>query len=369
MDREYQILCLAARTTLDAHVEHRLLNVLQHQVNWERLWEIALLHQVWSLVHASLARLKEGAPIPPAWLERSRQAAYETVFDNALQADQLLRILHALGDAGVDALAVKGVVLAETVYGNVALRPASDIDILIRPQALPQTRIVLQSLGYHHVLAPEFGHLHHALHDPPYYQRIGERDIRVEVHWTLWARHLFPLEPDALWQRAAMVKLRGAGVRTTSPEDTLLHLAIHRSRSSLRLRLVCDIAELLRRHAHGLDWDYLLHTARRGGARTALFASLVLARDLLEAPLPDGVLPRLEISPLKRSLLVPTWGESAFFYDAPHGTARELSLAQRLLILDGTEAVLHGSRYRLLRGIRYFQSLVKGNRAEPIDEA
>ena len=125
-------------------------------------------------------------------------------------------------------------------------------------------------------------------------------------------------------------------VHLLSPEDTLLHLAIHRSRSPLRLRFLCDIAELLRRHGSALDWGYVLEQARQAGARTALHVALSLARELLGAPLPRGIPEQLSVGRLKWMLLETTCGKKAMFRpSAADELAQQPHLTLRVLEQDG----------------------------------
>src|SRR5262245_17462858 len=134
MDAEQQILCLAARMRRDAAADQRLLSLLRGPVDWERLWDLGHLHDVLPLLTAALRPLAGQAPIPGEWLERAQRRLYATLFQNTIVADELVRVCLALREAGVTALPVKGVVLAETIYGNLALRPAADIDVLVRPR-------------------------------------------------------------------------------------------------------------------------------------------------------------------------------------------------------------------------------------------
>lgn len=354
MNTEQRILCLAARTHLDPCAEATLLKALDGPVDWERLWREALVHQVWPLLDLHLRRLRDRVAIPDPWLERSHRHLAGTFFENVILADQLLRVVRALEGAGAEVLPVKGVVLAESVYGNLGLRPAADIDVLVRRADLPSARTALRSLGFAQEPNPDFGHVHHALHDPPYFAQAAGLTVCVELHWRLWAPHLFPLEVDRLWDRAVLTQVRGASIRTLSPEDTLLHLVIHRSRTSLRLRLVCDVAELLRRHTATLDWAYILREAHRGAARTALYNSLMLAQGLLDAPLAPETLRQLRIGRIKRGLLDYTHGTRALFRPpGADGAARELSVAQRLIMLDDTGSVIRGLGYRLARGAKH----------------
>jgi hypothetical protein len=350
MDIEQQTLCLAARTRREPADEQRLLELLHGPLDWEQLWRLGHLHDVLPLLAASIRPLSGQAPIPAAWLERVQRRFYATLLRNTALADELTRVCAALSAAGVTAIPVKGVVLGETIYGSLALRPAADLDVLVRPIDLPAARATLRALGYSQRAEPLFAELHHPYHDPQYFHPAAGGEICLELHWALWAARFFHLGADALWERASATRLRGAEVRLLSPEDTLLHLAIHRSRSALRLRFLCDVAELLRLHAATLDWDYLIEQARAAGARTALFFALALPVELLGAPLPAEILPRLRVSRLKRRLLENTCGAAALFRPTEDDDLRQQPhLIYRILEQDGAGQITRALSYSLFR--------------------
>ena len=350
MESELHILRLAARTRLDPDGEERLVELLRGPVNWDQLWRLGHIHDVLPLLTTTLRALQPRVSPPDDWMARAQRRLYATLMHNTVLADELVRVCGALAAAGVESLPVKGVVLAETLYGNLALRPAADLDVLVRPTDLPAARVVLRELGFAHGDPQAFVQQHHHFHDPQYFRRTAAGELCLELHWALWAARFFHLAPDALWERAVSAQVHGARLRILSPEDTLLHLAIHRSRSPLRLRFVCDIAELLRLHSATLDWDYLLGRARAAGARTALFYALALAQELLDAPLPAQVLPRLGISRLKRRLLENTCGVTALFRPAPPDDLRQQPhLALRVLEQDGAGQIVQALGLVLLR--------------------
>jgi hypothetical protein len=230
------------------------------------------------------------------------------------------------------------------------MSPTADLDVLVRPQDLPAARAALRSLGFTHRQQQLFAESHHPYHDPQYFRQTNRSQVCLELHWALWAARFFQIGPEALWERAISTRLHGAQVRILSPEDTLLHLAIHRSRSALRLRFVCDVAELLRSHSSTLDWDALLARAHRAGARTTMFFTLTLAKDLLAAPLPVEILPRLGVSPIKRRLLEHTCGVTALFRPAAaDDTSQQPSLLLRILEQDGIGHIVSALGYSAIR--------------------
>jgi hypothetical protein len=129
-------------------------------------------------------------------------------------------------------------------------------------------------------------------------------------------------------------------LRTLSPEDTLLHLAIHRTRAPLRLRSVCDVAELVRREGSKLDWEAVETRAATIGARTALFSVLALSQRLLGAPVPPGVVAGLRVGPLRRRILEPASGAAALFAPAPAAPVRrQVRTGLRAFEHDGVRAI------------------------------
>jgi Uncharacterised nucleotidyltransferase len=349
MDVEQHILCLAARTQHDEASEGRLLALAHGSLDWERLWQLGHLHDVLPLLADSLRPLAGQAPIPAEWLARAQRRFYATLLRNTTLRDELARVVVALRAAGVESIPVKGVVLAETVYGNLALRPAADLDVLVRPCDLPAARAVLRAMDYAHRAVPLFAELHHPYHDPQYFRQVDGGDLCLELHWALWAERFFHLGTDVLWERAHGARLGGVEMRLLSPEDTLLHLAIHRSRSALRLRFLCDIAELLRCHGATLDWEYILGQARAAGARTALYYALALPAQLLDAPLPPEILPHLGIGSLKRRLLEKTCGAGALFRPADDDLRQQPHLIYRILEQDGAAQIAQALGYSLFR--------------------
>jgi hypothetical protein len=247
---------------------------------------------------------------------------------------------------------VKGLVLAEELYGSLAARGAGDVDVLVRPDDLAAGRRVLVKLGYWQ-RPPTFTTLVHEYHDPPWYVGTGNQAIRLELHWDLWADRFFRSDADGLWARSRAGSLVGRSVRLLSLEDTLLHLAIHRSRSALRLRWVCDIAELVRRHGGDLDWDAVVERADRIGATTATWMVLSLGERFLGASPPAGTLGRFRVARPKRLLIERTCGADATFRDTPSRDSDQTPhLTLRVFEQDGAGQIARALGSSLRRSTR-----------------
>ena len=339
MRAEHRALCLAARTQVEGDDEPRLVDFLSRPLDWERLWAEAARHEVLPLVAATVRRLGDRVGPPAVWAARAERQRYATLLRNTGLAAALVEVGSAFREAGVESLAVKGIALAESVYGDLALRPAADVDILVRPADLPAARSVLLSLGFDHRSEPLGDEWAHSHHDEPYFRRSARGEVCLELHWALWPAARFRADPG-VWERTRPLQVRGSMLRTLSPEDTLLHLAIHRTRAPLRLRSVCDVAELVRREGSKLDWEAVETRAATIGARTALFSVLALSQRLLGAPVPPGVVARLRVGPLRRRILEPASGAAALFAPAPAAPVRrQVRTGLRAFEHDGVRAI------------------------------
>jgi hypothetical protein len=167
---------------------------------------------------------------------------------------------------------------------------------LVHKQDIPRAKELLTSIGYQQqdLLTPsqERAFLHS---DCEYHFAPGgeSRDL-VELHWKIAPRTFsFLLDPESLWGRLGRTSLGGAAVPTLSPEDLLLILCAHGCAEYWhKLRLICDVAELIRVH-ETMDWDELVKRASVLGSRRMLSLGLFLANDVLGAEPPTEVMKRV----------------------------------------------------------------------------
>src|SRR5205807_527326 len=154
------------------------------------------------------------------------------------------------------AVPYKGPVLAESAYGDVALRTFSDLDFLISPASVAAATQALNDLGYHpsHVLTPSverfwFRNGYECSFDGPAGKYL------VELQWSVLPRfYVVPLHNDELVKRAVRSWFSGRELPCLSAEDSLLVLCLHAAKHLwMRLLWVCDIAETIR--TKPVDWN------------------------------------------------------------------------------------------------------------------
>ncbi len=256
---------------------------------WERTVQLAQRHTVEPLLYARIKSPDIAAAIPPATLETLQQAVHLNALKLTRLHQELAAVLHQLAQAAIPVLVLKGAYLGQIVYRDTVFRSMSDIDLLVHQRHLPQTTTLMALRGYR-LQDNQWGtkHLTFVADDgrPP-----------VEVHWHIISL-ADPHEVDVaeLWARAASTTLAGMPALALSPEDLLLHLALHASFNHgfrFGLRPFCDIDKTLAHFGETIAWQTVIRRAHRWRLARALFLTLHLAVDLLAAAVPDEVLQTL----------------------------------------------------------------------------
>ena len=162
MTPEDKLCLLLSRGQLSSELQKRILPYLASPVQWPLILERAYAHQVYPLLYRNLREL--GFPgVPPAVRAELKRAYLANALRNQLFAEELARLLKLLGEAGIPVIPLKGVTLAQSLYGDPAARVCSDIDILVPPADAVRARRVILANGYSSQFTEEF-FVRHQLH-------------------------------------------------------------------------------------------------------------------------------------------------------------------------------------------------------------
>jgi hypothetical protein len=365
------VLLNCARVSVDAATADRIRKVVRPDLDWAYLVRTASAHGTRPLLYRHLSRIVPET-VPGAVLAALREAFLANARRNLLLTAELIRVLKSFDEHGVRAVPFKGPTLAACAYGNLALREFADLDLLVRAPEFSRAKELLierrYRLGIGLSPAQEAEYLA-SIRQLPLLSTDGA--CMVELHSHVMPRHFyFPLDLDHLSGPLQTVQVSGRAVPTLPKEDLLLVLCAHGAKHRWGcLGWVCDVAELLRA-CPGMDWPRVEEQAGRLRSRRMLRLGLLLANDLLGAPLPceverearaDAVVNRL-VARVSRTLLrAPA--------DAPGGLALALfQIRARERLGDGvryalsmalTPTVADWFSYRLPASISFFYYLLR----------
>ena len=260
--------------------------------DWKNLTHRSASCGVTPLLYHRLRSLHWLLSIPEEIWSNLKMAYLASAGRNTLLYHDLGQVLGALREDNIPVIALKGAHLAQIVYGDIALRPMGDIDLLVRESDLPRVEKKLLKMEYHIFGVREwYANYRYKLE----FQRTG-RGTTVEVHWSLLdATSPFTLDVAGLWQRARPATLAGVKVKVLSPEDLLLYACLHTSFCDRfpGVKPLCDIAEIMRHYRNEIDWDQVVWRAHQWKASRYIFLTLYITGRLLAADVPDNVLDRL----------------------------------------------------------------------------
>ena len=214
---------------------------------------------------------------------------------NTLLYQELGLVLQALQHENIPVIVLKGAHLAALVYRHIALRPMSDLDLLVHPSDLERAAAKLRDLNYSGPPGGDVPTLWKGeCHLPRLHKAPG---TALELHWTpLSPARLPAIANDGWWQRSRPATIAGAPTRVLSPEDLLLHVCLHNACHpvcgpfGLGLRPLCDIAAIIRRYRETLSWPEVQARAVEWRTERFVYLALWLARELLGVAVPQSIM-------------------------------------------------------------------------------
>ncbi len=152
---------------------------------WEEILRQSLRHSVAPLLYHRLKQAGSGSGLPvEVWGKLQRLYLSSAAINGSMYRD-LAKALECLQANGIAVIVLKGGYLARHVYDNIALRPMSDFDLLVKEADLLRANDLLVELGYRvsrnadtEALIAKFYHL------PPLI-KAGKIPVGIELHWKL----------------------------------------------------------------------------------------------------------------------------------------------------------------------------------------
>lgn len=258
------------------------------QEDWELLVHASQRWGTTPLLYRSLHPLLSDLTVPQGVQEHLRTSYHLSAGRNIRLYHQLFQLLRLCHSEGVAVMALKGAHLSQFVYGNCALRPMGDLDLLVKRSDIETVTHLLRQDGYLSV-PQDAGSAD--VHIPVFSKK---HSVPCEIHFNIVAPPFSGrFDVSDLWERARHVSLNGLPVFTLCPEDLLLHLCAH---STVQHGFVTgivpfiDISRTLEHHRDELAWDQLLARAREWGMTRCLYLMLYLSKELMGTPVTDKTL-------------------------------------------------------------------------------
>lgn len=286
---ENELLLCAARRSLDDDLAARMTALVDGELDWNYLHDKATQQGMMPLLHRHLNSVCPQS-VPTAILNSMKEESIANSQTCLYLFGELRKLLRLFDQNGITAVAFKGPVLSVAVYGDIALRQAGDLDILIEAEAFRPAKDLLSSAGYR--LHPPLTESQQAsqLHSHCEIQFVSNGLSVVDLHWGLSPKSFhFALDPTDVIDRAKTISIQGASLLTFSNEDMILYLCYHGSKHYWsKLEWISSLAEFIRSN-EDIDWPIVIARGNGARGRHMLTLGLMLARELGDVDIPDSV--------------------------------------------------------------------------------
>ena len=277
----------------------------------DALWAAAARGKLGPILHAG--RLAFAAPPPsPAWKARFRREYFASVVSHHLYRGAAVEILGEARQRGIPAILLRGTAVAERYYAeDPALRPYTDIDLLVPRESLDETKRLARQLGYRPGAGafPDAFYERHHLH----LRYLGKRTgMPLEIHWAVdHPLSTHRIDYAALFRAAASDRLAGHPVLRLSATDEFLLLALHLAKHASAVHALppallpgralerglvlwmLDLDRIVRLRGAAFDWDALLARAEEWEVTAHLGAAVSATATVLGTQVPGVVRRRL----------------------------------------------------------------------------
>lgn len=313
---ENELLFCIARRDLEPDQRARLRDLLEPSLDWDYLFATAANHGLLPLLHKNLS-MAAGDIVPGHFLARLKRESVANSQSVLHLIGKQLKVCRLLNENGIPVAIFKGPLLAQMAYGEISLRQAGDIDMLIGRQHFAQAKLLLESLGYEMSprLTPAQLASHLGFHCEIQFMRDDWFTV-VDLHWDLAPRSfVFKLAGDEVMARLQRVSFAGTQVETFSAEDLVLYQSMHGAKHLWRrLEWICSLAELLR-SSSAINWSTVVDRAAKAYAMCMLGLGLRLAETFSGVELPTSVLAAVDADESMQRMA----GEIRDQMFAPHG--------------------------------------------------
>jgi len=251
------------------------------------------LDELFNLFHRH--RLFNLAPVIKELLDteewqRWKQAIQSRTMKSLHQTSVLAQLISAFQNKGIEALPLKGPVLAQSLYGSIGERHYTDLDVLIRSAEMERAIEVAESLGYEleypdRMMSPKkWAYYFKYKKDAGLVHR--KDNIFIELHAGIASHWLLKQEGEnMLWEDMVVDQLGNTTLKRMNDNVTFLYLAFHGGlHQYFRLFWLRDISAALQNW--DLDHQQIFSTARSLGIKRYILVSVLLARDYFNSEIP-----------------------------------------------------------------------------------
>jgi len=257
------------------------------KLDWQRFLLLVQHHRLVPLVaHTLHAAGKDSASPELAFVVAElRRLATLSAHQSLRCLMELRRVVQALRERGIGVRVLKGLPLAQSVFGDLSLRAPGDLDLLIDESSIVEADKVLRGFGYGGLFKVErFSPKRLAFYRSHWKDLAYENPnsgFQVDLHWRCFRNSEMPGADLCASGPPETISFGAFKVETPPRMEGLLYLCVHGTLDGwLYFKSLVDVAAMVRPMDEA-ELDSLANLAAGYGILPELTATLMLVRRFL----------------------------------------------------------------------------------------
>jgi hypothetical protein len=301
---EDRLLLYFCRKEIDDGITDKIIEAEKNNLDWDSFLKKVRENGVSAVVYSKLDKIKKDCPHIPSFIFKELKKDYfRNATNNTLIFEELGKVLDTFRKSRIQVIVLKGAALAEKIYGNLALRPMTDVDLLVKKEDLFCLDEQMKILGYRpsdiSVEDIDFSSGYLTTLD---YRSLSPNSPSFHVHWHFVnstipnESYIKSIKIEDIWQNAKKTKIADVETMVMAPHHLLIHLSEHALRvthSLSKLSFFCDINETVNFYQERLDWERLIKESLKFNLNRMVYISLYFTAKFLETKIPENVLSKL----------------------------------------------------------------------------
>jgi len=311
---EKKLLIAGASICTDEITKKRFLEALSPKIDWKVFLSLLYSHKTGGLFYKSWNSLggQYVDSIPEKVITEVKNIYFTNVLQGTRKLQKIKELIKNIQRENLQVIILRGVVLAENIYGDIGVRPWGDLDLLVEKKDWKKIIEILIDSGYQpHGFTKPLVDLAFSSNFIPLHCNFYTSGSIVEIHTDPLHLSISMSNSEKIWERARPTKIDGLEVLWLSPEDLLISLCLHLNRFGFnRLLWFSDINELMKKFQKDIDWEYVIDISQKEDVGFSIYFTLKRLKEIFNSPFPTNVLSKLFPSPLHSFLFNLVWKKS-----------------------------------------------------------
>jgi hypothetical protein len=209
--------------------EELLQSIFSENYSWDFFLQETARHSVGPLIYGYIQKQHFEDMLPPSVVQGLKKSYQQTGLQNLFLFNETKNIIEQLAQNKIDFILFKGSALSQEIYGNAALRPCSDVDMLVKRESIEDVKKIFFASGFsfpENLMHESFYYQNHF--HLPFHKTLKNASVMIELHWNLMDKYLLGATSiDEIWERKRPIQFEGVPAFGLSLEDELIYLALH----------------------------------------------------------------------------------------------------------------------------------------------